>query len=103
MAVALQLKETCVSPAVAVKPIGVEGSGGFVAEVKVCHQLKFTPPEFLPTDKEAPEVNRDRAAYAEAVLDLLAQLDKRFDLLEVEVPVRLGEEMPAEPEGAEAA
>jgi hypothetical protein len=62
-----------------------------------------TPPEFLPTDKEAPKVNRDRAAYAEAVLDLLRQLDERFELVEVEVPVRLGEETPAEPEGAEAA
>ncbi|HEX2066591.1 MAG TPA: hypothetical protein VHI93_07245 [Candidatus Thermoplasmatota archaeon] len=61
------------------------------------------PPGFLPTDREAPAVNRVRAAYAEAVLDLLRRLDERFDLLEVEVPVRLGEEPPEEPEGAEAA
>ncbi|MCA1810641.1 MAG: hypothetical protein LC623_01355, partial [Halobacteriales archaeon] len=60
-------------------------------------------PEFLPHDRDAPKVNRDRAAYAEAVLDLLRQLDERFDLMEVEVPVRLGEEPPEEPEGAEAA
>jgi hypothetical protein len=60
-------------------------------------------PEFLPHDKEAPAVNRDRAAYAEAVLDLLRELDERFDLVEVEVPLRLGEETPEDPEGAEAA
>ncbi|MFO1535936.1 MAG: hypothetical protein ABR586_09745, partial [Thermoplasmatota archaeon] len=60
-------------------------------------------PEFLPHDRDAPKVNRDRAAYAEAVLDLLRQLDERFDLMEVEVPVRLGEEPPEEAEGAEAA
>jgi hypothetical protein len=60
-------------------------------------------PEFLPSDRDAPEVNRDRAAYADAVLDLLRMLDERFDLVEAEVPLRLGEEMPAEPDGAEAA
>jgi hypothetical protein len=60
-------------------------------------------PEFLPGDPEAPEVNRDRAAYAEAVLDLLRKLDERFDLLEVEVPLRIGEALPEDPDGAEAA
>lgn len=60
-------------------------------------------PEFLPDDRGAPKVNRHRSAYAEAVLDLLRRLHERFDLLEVEVPVRLGEEMPEEPDGAEAA
>ncbi|HUR62709.1 MAG TPA: hypothetical protein VM286_10155 [Candidatus Thermoplasmatota archaeon] len=60
-------------------------------------------PEFLPSDKDAPAVNRDRATYAEAVLDLLDQLDDRFDLVEVEVGLRFGEDPPPDPEGAEAA
>jgi hypothetical protein len=60
-------------------------------------------PEFLPQDPEAPAINRDRAAYADAVLDLLRKLDERFDLLEVELPLRIGEPLPMEPEGAEAA
>jgi hypothetical protein len=63
------------------------------------------PPEFLPNDPDAPAVNRDRATYAEAVLDLLRQLHERFDLIEVEVGVRFGEDPPEEdePEGSEAA
>lgn len=60
-------------------------------------------PEFLPSDPEAPKVNRDRDAYAKAVLDLLRALDERFDLLELEVALRFGEEPPQEPDGAEAA
>lgn len=60
-------------------------------------------PEFLPTDPHAPKVNRDRAAYSSAVLDLLRQIDARFDLLEAEVALRFGEDPPPDPEGAEAA
>jgi hypothetical protein len=60
-------------------------------------------PEFLPDDAEAPAVNRERAPYADAVLDLLGQLEDRFDLLELEVALRFGEGMPPEPKGAEAA
>lgn len=60
-------------------------------------------PELLTGDPDAPEVNRDRAAYAEAVLDLARLLDERFDLVELEIPVRLGEDPPPDPDGAEAA
>lgn len=49
-------------------------------------------PEFLPNDKEAPAVNREREAYADAVIDLLKQLDERFDLLEIELGLRFGDE-----------
>lgn len=47
-------------------------------------------PPFLPEDRKAPAVNRDRAAYADAVVDFLDQLRKRFKLLEVEVSARFG-------------
>lgn len=46
-------------------------------------------PPFLPDDPKAPPVNRRRAAYADAVVDLVAQLRERFDLVEVEVSARL--------------
>lgn len=42
-------------------------------------------PEFLPDDKAAPAVNRDRARYAAACADLLAALQKAFPLLEIEL------------------
>lgn len=57
-------------------------------------------PEFLPDDEEAPSVNRDRGAYARAVVDLLVQLEARFDLEEIEVGVRM---MPAMRGGSRAA
>jgi hypothetical protein len=50
------------------------------------------PPEFLPNDPEAPAINRDREAYADGVRDLLEQLEARFDLLEVELGLRFGED-----------
>lgn len=50
------------------------------------------PPEFLPNDADAPPVNRDRDAYADGVMDLLEQLEAAFELLEVEVALRAGEE-----------
>lgn len=46
-------------------------------------------PEFLPEDEEAPKVNRDRQAYADAVVDLVGTLLARFDVDEVELAVRL--------------
>lgn len=51
-------------------------------------------PEFLPNDPHAPTVNRDRAAYADAVRDLLEQLESEFDLVEVELGLRFGDEPP---------
>lgn len=57
-------------------------------------------PEFLPDDDEAPLVNRDRAAYAHAVVDLLEQLEARFQLEEIEVGVRM---MPPMRSGSRAA
>lgn len=45
-------------------------------------------PPFTPQDKSAPAVNRTRAAYADAVVDLVGRLREAFDLLEVEVPLR---------------
>ncbi|MFO1533312.1 MAG: hypothetical protein ABR562_06400 [Thermoplasmatota archaeon] len=47
------------------------------------------PPEFLPDDEEAPKVNRDRAAYAKAVVDLVEKILARFDIEEVELGLRL--------------
>lgn len=52
-------------------------------------------PPFTPGDRQAPAVNRDRAAYAEAVADLLGQLAAAFPLLEVEVGGRFGPPSPA--------
>lgn len=46
-------------------------------------------PPFRPDDPEAPPVNRDRHAYADAVVDLVKRLRHGFDLLEVEVSVVL--------------
>lgn len=51
----------------------------------VAHLLE---PPFL-TDRSAPAVNRSRAAYADAVVDLVARLREAFDLDEVEVSARL--------------
>jgi hypothetical protein len=45
-------------------------------------------PEWLPGDPGAPRLHRDRGLHAEAVEDLVAQLDAAFGLLEVEVPSR---------------
>lgn len=45
-------------------------------------------PEWLPGDKDAPRLHRDRKAHAEAVADLLDQVDAEFGLLEAEVPSR---------------
>lgn len=42
-------------------------------------------PEFLPDDKAAPAVNRQRAKYAAACEDLLARLGKAFPLTEIEL------------------
>jgi len=47
------------------------------------------PPEFLPDDPDAPHVNRDRDAYAAAVVDLIAKLLARFDVDEVELGLRM--------------
>ena len=46
-------------------------------------------PPFLAGDRGAPAVNRDRTAYADGVVDLVARLRAEFDLVEVEVGVRL--------------
>lgn len=62
------------------------------------HIASLYAPEFLPDDPDAPTINRDRAAYAEAVQDLLEQLEATFVLLEVEVPLRFGEAPPEGPE-----
>lgn len=48
-------------------------------------------PEFLPNDRSAPRVNRDRDAYAAAVGDLLRQLEAAFDTMEIEIGLRFGE------------
>ncbi len=48
-------------------------------------------PEFLPDDEDAPRVNRERERYAAAVVDLLAQLERAFGPVEIEVGVRYGE------------
>ncbi|MEA3190312.1 MAG: hypothetical protein QOD77_894 [Thermoplasmata archaeon] len=53
-------------------------------------------PEFLPDDEDAPAIHRDRKKYAKAVLDLMRKLDRRFDLLEIEVGLRFGLGMQAE-------
>lgn len=56
-------------------------------------------PEFLPDDEEAPAVNRERAAYADAVVDLLGQLEAAFELEQVEVGLRFTPPRPpAQPE-----
>ncbi len=63
-------------------------------------------PEFLPDDPEAPKVNRIRRTYAAAVKDLLTQLERRFELEEIELGIRFGKSTSApdlEPEGAGAA
>ncbi len=69
-------------------------------------------PEFLPHDPDAPEVNRDRDAYADAVEDLLAELEAVFAPVEIELGLRFSEDPPSylddiedelEAEGAEAA
>lgn len=46
-------------------------------------------PPFTPEDRSAPAVNRQRAAYADAVVDLVEQLRERFALVEIEVSARL--------------
>lgn len=56
-------------------------------------------PEFLPTDPDAPRVNRSRAAYAAAVRDLVRQMERRFALSEVEVGVRFGRDPPPYDDG----
>jgi len=48
-------------------------------------------PEFLPDDEEAPAINRDRDAYAEAVADLLRQFEANFRPVEIEVGVRFAD------------
>ena len=60
-------------------------------------------PEFLPNDPEAPAVNRDRKAYAEAVRDLVAQLDRRFGVAEVELGLRFGDAPKRDPDADAAA
>lgn len=56
------------------------------------HIASLYAPEFLPNDPDAPRVNRDRDDYADAVQDLLTELEAAFDLVEVEVPLRFGAE-----------
>ncbi len=63
-------------------------------------------PEFLPDDKDAPKVNRDRDAYADAVEDLLSELEAVFAPVEIELGVRFSENPPRyddDAPGAEAA
>lgn len=48
-------------------------------------------PEFLPDDEDAPGVNRDRDAYADAVADLIRQLEAAFRPVEVELGVRFAD------------
>jgi len=52
----------------------------------------LSAPEFLPNDEEAPAINRDRTRYATAVLDLVERLENSFNLLEVEVGLRFGDQ-----------
>lgn len=54
-------------------------------------------PEFLPNDRDAPEINRDRRAYAAAVGDFLHQLEAAFAPIEVEVGVRFGDNPAPQP------
>lgn len=51
-------------------------------------------PEFLPDDEDAPGVNRDRDAYADSVEDLLAELERTFAPVEIELGVRFSESPP---------
>ncbi len=64
-------------------------------------------PEFLPDDEDAPAVNRDRDAYADAVENLLAELEAVFAPVEIELGVRFSEDPPYRGDddaaGAEAA
>lgn len=55
-------------------------------------------PEWLPNDPDAPEVNRDREAYARAVEDLIRQIEADFKPLEIEVSLRFGEESVEHPD-----
>lgn len=57
-------------------------------------------PEFLPRDDDAPQVNRDREAYADAVADLLRQLDAAFSPVDIEVGVRFGDPFETGEEGS---
>lgn len=58
-------------------------------------------PEWLPDDPDAPAVNREREAYSMAVQDLLEQLERSFDLLELELGLRFAEPHPGkDAEGA---
>lgn len=50
------------------------------------------PPEFLPGDDDAPDVNRDRDTYADAVVDLLEQLEREYGPVEIEVGLRFGDD-----------
>ena len=52
------------------------------------------PPEFLPEDDEAPKVNRDRATYAKALVDLLEKVEASFPMVEIEVGLRYGRGAP---------
>lgn len=61
----------------------------------VPHMASLYAPEFLPNDPDAPQVNRERGAYADAVIDLLQQLEESFDLTEIELGLRFGDEPPA--------
>ncbi len=58
------------------------------------HLVSIYAPEFLPNDPDAPLVNRDRDAYADAVIDLISKLEEAFDLREIEVGLRFGDEPP---------
>lgn len=51
------------------------------------HIATIVGPEFLPMDPDAPEVNRVRTMYADAVIDLLLQLEQAFDVEEVELGI----------------
>jgi hypothetical protein len=52
-------------------------------------------PEFLPNDENAPHVNRDREAFADAVADLLNQLEATFEPVEIEMGLRFSKDPPS--------
>lgn len=52
-------------------------------------------PEFLPHDEEAPRINREREAYADAVAGLLTELEAAFEPVEIEMGLRFSKDPPS--------